>query len=317
MILEPVEPDGNLERVERSSDLNFRYVFNHERPHEGLDNQTPASIYHPSSVRLPRSMPEFNYPKGLLLRRVNNSGDVSWHKNRIFISEVFRFEELGFELNTLGFYRVFFRNLEIGELGGLSSAATKDDTCAESHLILTIALQVAEFGIEVVGLNGAYPDVLGNGDVEASTDGRSIGCVVTGWRFSDRSRKVAVKAVHSAEETLSEGLEARVVGKAHSDASHSVKEAKTRVEARDVIGRVASCLDDSGEVMPDGHGDPSGGTGHPEAAAAANRRIGVHLTEGDISVDSVGRPLGQPGQGEQRKQRADEDTGQLVHRSSY
>jgi hypothetical protein len=54
--------------------------------------------------------------KGLLLRRVNNSGDISWHKNRVFISEVFRFEELAFELITPGFYRVFFRDMEIGEL---------------------------------------------------------------------------------------------------------------------------------------------------------------------------------------------------------
>ena len=43
-------------------------------------------------------------------------GDMSWDKNRVFISEVFRFEELGFELITSGFYRVFFRNMEIGEL---------------------------------------------------------------------------------------------------------------------------------------------------------------------------------------------------------
>jgi hypothetical protein len=69
-----------------------------------------------SSVRLPRKLPEFTYPKGLLLRRVNNSGDISWHKSRIFISEVFRFEELGFELVSPGLYRVFFRNMEIGEL---------------------------------------------------------------------------------------------------------------------------------------------------------------------------------------------------------
>jgi transposase InsO family protein len=49
-------------------------------------------------------------------RRVNNSGDISWHKNRIFISEAFRFEELGVELITPGLYRVFFRDMEIGEL---------------------------------------------------------------------------------------------------------------------------------------------------------------------------------------------------------
>ena len=47
---------------------------------------------------------------------MNNSGDISWHKTRIFISEVFRFEELGLELLTPGIYRVFFRNMEIGEL---------------------------------------------------------------------------------------------------------------------------------------------------------------------------------------------------------
>jgi hypothetical protein len=82
---------------------NFRYVFNNERPHEGLNNQVPARLYHPSSVRLPRKLSEFTYPKGLLLRQVNNSGDISWHKNRIFISEVFRFEELAFELITPGF----------------------------------------------------------------------------------------------------------------------------------------------------------------------------------------------------------------------
>ena len=64
---------------------------------------------------MPRKLPEYNYPKGVLLRRVNNSGDISWHKGRVFISEVFRFEELAFELVTPDFYKVFFRDMEIGE----------------------------------------------------------------------------------------------------------------------------------------------------------------------------------------------------------
>ena len=74
-----------------------------------------SDLYLPSSVRLSRKLPEFTCPKGLLLRRVNNSGDISWHKNRVFISEVFRFEELALELITPGLYRVFFRDMEIGE----------------------------------------------------------------------------------------------------------------------------------------------------------------------------------------------------------
>ena len=103
-------------RAQQSCFDNFRYVFNNERPHEALNNQVPASLYLPSSIRLPRKLAEFRYPKGLLLRRVNNSGEISWHKNRVFISEVFRFEELGVELTTPGLYRAFFRDMEIGEL---------------------------------------------------------------------------------------------------------------------------------------------------------------------------------------------------------
>jgi hypothetical protein len=110
------KPPAASLRAQQSRFDNFRYVFNNERPHEGLNNQVPASLYHPSSVRLPRKLPEFTYLKGLLLRRVNNSGDISWHKNRVFISEVFRFEELGHELITPGSYRVFYRGMEIREL---------------------------------------------------------------------------------------------------------------------------------------------------------------------------------------------------------
>jgi hypothetical protein len=69
------KPPAASLRAQQSRFDNFRYVFNNERPHEGLNKQVPASLYHPSSVRLPRKLPEFTYPKGLLLRRVNNSGD--------------------------------------------------------------------------------------------------------------------------------------------------------------------------------------------------------------------------------------------------
>jgi hypothetical protein len=102
-------------RLQQRKFDRFRQMFNHERPHEGLNNMTPGSLYQPSSVMFPRTLTEFVYPKGFLTRRVNNSGDISWHKDRGFISEVFRFEDLGFELVAENFYKVFFRYVEIGE----------------------------------------------------------------------------------------------------------------------------------------------------------------------------------------------------------
>ncbi len=102
-------------RLQQRKFDRFRQIFNFERPHEGLSNATPGSVYQPSSVLLPRNLIEFVYPNGLLLRRVNNSGDISWHKGRVFVSDVFRFETLGFEQVDEDFYKVYFRDIEIGE----------------------------------------------------------------------------------------------------------------------------------------------------------------------------------------------------------
>src|ERR1700723_2912223 len=93
----------------------FRLVFNHERPHEALANETPGSIYVPSTRLLPSSVASFQYPRSFQTRRVNNSGDISWHKGRVFVSEVFRNEEIGLEQMDEDVPRVFFCNTELGE----------------------------------------------------------------------------------------------------------------------------------------------------------------------------------------------------------
>jgi len=93
----------------------FRLVFNHERPHEALANETPGSIYVPSTRLLPNRVASFQYPRSFQTRRVNNSGDISWHKGRVFVSEVFRNEEIGLEQMDEDIHRVFFCNTELGE----------------------------------------------------------------------------------------------------------------------------------------------------------------------------------------------------------
>ena len=108
-------PPAATLRLQQKRFDQFRHVFNHERPHEGLNNETPGSFYQPSTRIFPRAQVEYVYPNGFVTRRVNNSGDISWHKDRAFISEVFRFEEVGLEEVEDRIYRVFFRDLELGE----------------------------------------------------------------------------------------------------------------------------------------------------------------------------------------------------------
>jgi hypothetical protein len=66
-------------------------------------------------MMLPRAFIGYVYPKGFVIRRVNNSGDISWNKGRVFVSQVLRFEDLGFELVAEDFTRSAFRDVEIGE----------------------------------------------------------------------------------------------------------------------------------------------------------------------------------------------------------
>jgi hypothetical protein len=84
-------------------------------PHEALANETPGSTYVPSARMLPSSVASFQYQKAFQTRRVNNSGDISWHKGRVFVSEVFRNEEIGLEQMDEDVHRVFFCNTELGE----------------------------------------------------------------------------------------------------------------------------------------------------------------------------------------------------------
>jgi hypothetical protein len=107
-------PAATLTAQQKKFD-RFRLTFNHERPHEALGNETPGSVYVPSARILPRSPASFQYPKSFLTRRVNNSGDISWHKGRVFVSEVFRNEDIGLEQMDEDVHRVFFHNTELGE----------------------------------------------------------------------------------------------------------------------------------------------------------------------------------------------------------
>jgi len=107
-------PSAKTLQVQQKRFDEFRRVYNHERPHEALGNETPGSIYVPSSRILPRYTKAYQYPAHFQTRRVNDSGDISWHKGRAFISQVFRGQDIALEKVQDAFYRVYFCSLEFG-----------------------------------------------------------------------------------------------------------------------------------------------------------------------------------------------------------
>jgi hypothetical protein len=68
------------------------------------------------STMFPRTVVEYVYPTASYRGGSTAVGDISRHKDRVFISEVFRFEDLGFERVAEDFYKVFFRHIKIGKI---------------------------------------------------------------------------------------------------------------------------------------------------------------------------------------------------------
>jgi len=97
LALETLSPPAPT-RVQQQRLLGrFRARFNQVRPHEALDDRTPADVYTPSPRRFPRTLPDFEYAPHVVVRQVRSDGCVRWAGAGFFLSETLAGEPVGFE----------------------------------------------------------------------------------------------------------------------------------------------------------------------------------------------------------------------------
>src|SRR5882724_9085292 len=108
-------PERNPRRQQEAFD-RFQHEYNHERPHESLQDRTPASCYQPSPRLMPRRVPELEYGDELEVRRVSQQGSVKMRGARTFISEIFAYEWLGLRALDGRYFEVFYGPLRLGFL---------------------------------------------------------------------------------------------------------------------------------------------------------------------------------------------------------
>ena len=73
----------------------FRHVYNDERPHEALDNATPASRYRPSPRRYDGILRAPQYDQSTTVRMVRQSGEFKWKGALIHLSQALAGEPVG------------------------------------------------------------------------------------------------------------------------------------------------------------------------------------------------------------------------------
>ena len=82
-------PPWDLEHLQELLD-GFRFHYNRQRPHQGIDDQTPAERYQPAQlppaqIRLPGpdNMTEPSYPPHSIIRKVGGTGSFGYDKKVI------------------------------------------------------------------------------------------------------------------------------------------------------------------------------------------------------------------------------------------
>jgi transposase InsO family protein len=94
----------------------FREEFNHERPHEALDQHTPASCYIPSPRPMPDKIPPLEYPDRFERRLVSKNGGIRWNHAWVNVSVCCAGEYVGLEEIDDGVWNVYFGPLKLGRL---------------------------------------------------------------------------------------------------------------------------------------------------------------------------------------------------------
>jgi putative transposase len=95
---------------------NGRHEFNFERPHEALDQQTPASLYEASTRPMPTKLPPLECPDRFEERYVSANGGIRWNKQWVNVSTVCAGEYVGIEEIDDGLWNVYFGPLTLGRL---------------------------------------------------------------------------------------------------------------------------------------------------------------------------------------------------------
>lgn len=95
LLQEVANPPASSMREQLRRLRDFRRLYNEERPHQALDNATPADRYESSSRRFDGILREPDYDDDQEVRRVRSNGEIKLNGSMIYISEALVGEPVG------------------------------------------------------------------------------------------------------------------------------------------------------------------------------------------------------------------------------
>jgi transposase InsO family protein len=107
----------DLEQAQTAFD-DWRQVYNHERPHEALDLQTPVTRYRPSRLAYPESLPPIHYREGDVVQVVDWNGQVKLFGRRFKVSNALHRHPVAARAHPSrdGVFELYFAHHRFGQI---------------------------------------------------------------------------------------------------------------------------------------------------------------------------------------------------------
>ncbi len=105
--------------------VDWRQVYNHERPHEALGQKVPASRYQPSLRSYPEKLPAIEYGPNDIVRKVRGYGHIKFAGKEFHIGSAFFGLHIALRATTKdGVFEVFFCQQQLGMLSLVNNKLT-------------------------------------------------------------------------------------------------------------------------------------------------------------------------------------------------
>jgi len=105
---EAIKPVRHTCRAQQRNFNAFQREYNEERPHEYLNQETPASQYATSPRPYPERLPALEYPGHFLVKRVTAAGTFRFQNRLLYITTTLVGQHLGLEETDDGIWTIFF-----------------------------------------------------------------------------------------------------------------------------------------------------------------------------------------------------------------
>jgi len=101
---------GSCAGQQRNFDA-FRAEYNTERPHERLDQQTPASHYTASARPYPERLPPLEYPRHFLVKKITTGGTFRFQHKLLYLANAMVDQHIGLEETDDGIWAIHFNSV--------------------------------------------------------------------------------------------------------------------------------------------------------------------------------------------------------------